>query len=73
MKVELRKWNKKYKYELKDICNKIDRKYLSNRIPNPYKAEDVIWWLDYLDYVEKMKEAMESSELLLLMEKFVKQ
>lgn len=35
MKVELRKWTKEYKDELKDICNKIDRKYLSDRIPNP--------------------------------------
>lgn len=49
MKVELKKWTKEHKSELKDICNKIDRKYLSNRIPNPYKDEDAIWWLDYVE------------------------
>ena len=53
MKVELRKWTKEYKDELKDICNKIDRKYLSDRIPNPYKDEDAVWWLDYVEKNEE--------------------
>lgn len=49
MEIELKRWTKEYKNELKDICNKIDRKYLSNRIPNPYKDEDAILWLDYVE------------------------
>lgn len=52
MKIELRIWNRECQKELKDICNKIDRKYLSNRIPEPYKEEDAIWWLDYIEKSE---------------------
>lgn len=47
MKVELIKWSLKEKDILKEMCNSIDRKYLSDRIPSPYKEEDALWWLNY--------------------------
>ena len=46
MKVELRKWSLDDKKELKELCNAIDRTYLSNRLPNPYTEEDANWWLN---------------------------
>ncbi len=46
MKVELRKWSMDDKKELKELCNAIDRTYLSNRLPNPYTEEDANWWLN---------------------------
>lgn len=30
---------------LKNLCNCIDRTYLSNRLPDPYTREDAMWWL----------------------------
>lgn len=48
MIIELKKWTKENKETLKEICNKIDRKYLSNRVPFPYKDEDAIYWLNYV-------------------------
>lgn len=49
MKIELKKWDREDGKILKDICNKIDRRYLSNRIPNPYTDDDVEWWLSYVE------------------------
>lgn len=46
MDVELRKWTLETKKELINICNKTERKYLSNRMPFPYQEEDADWWLN---------------------------
>ncbi len=46
MKVELKKWSLDDKESLISICNKVERKYLTNRMPYPYTEEDADWWLD---------------------------
>ena len=46
MKVELRKWFLADKDELKELCNAVDRAYLSDRLPNPYTDDDANWWLN---------------------------
>ena len=46
MKVELRKWCLTDKKELKELCNAVDRTYLSDRLPNPYTEDDANWWLN---------------------------
>lgn len=43
MKIELKNWTRENKEALIKICNKIDRTYLSNRVPFPYKDENAIW------------------------------
>ena len=45
MKTELIKWSSDLKNELMDICNSVDRSYLSDRIPSPYTEADADWWL----------------------------
>ena len=46
MKTELIKWSSDLRNELMDICNSVDRSYLSDRIPSPYTEADADWWLD---------------------------
>ena len=46
MKIELRKWSLADYKELKDLCNAVDRSYLSDRLPNPYTEDDANWWLN---------------------------
>ncbi len=45
MKIELQKWTFNDKKELISICNTIDRRYLSDRLPNPYTEQSANWWL----------------------------
>ena len=45
MTVELIKWTEELKPELINICNNVDRTYLSGRIPYPYTEESADWWL----------------------------
>lgn len=45
MKVTLKKWTPAMKQELMNICNLVDRSYLSNRMPYPYTDESADWWL----------------------------
>ena len=45
MAVELVKWSPSLKMELIDICNSVDRSFLSNRLPYPYTEESADWWL----------------------------
>lgn len=45
MKTELIKWSRDLRSELMDICNSVDRSYLSDRIPSPYTEADADWWL----------------------------
>ena len=45
MQIELVKWCPALKQELIDICNKVDRSFLSERLPYPYTEEAADWWL----------------------------
>ena len=45
MNLELMKWTPALKQELIDICNDVDRTFLSNRLPYPYTEESADWWL----------------------------
>lgn len=42
----LRKWEISDKEELAELCDKADRKYLSDRMPSPYTADDAVYWLE---------------------------
>lgn len=44
MKIELKKWKEENKNDLIRICNSVDRKYLSGRLPYPYTEESADWW-----------------------------
>lgn len=46
MEVTLKKWTMDDKTKLANMCNKVDRQFLSNRIPFPYTQEDASWWLN---------------------------
>lgn len=48
MKVELKLWSEKYREDLIKVCNKVDRSYLSGRLPFPYTQEDASWWLNFV-------------------------
>jgi ribosomal-protein-alanine N-acetyltransferase len=45
MQIELVKWSPARKQELIDICNRVDRSFLSDRLPYPYTEESADWWL----------------------------
>ena len=45
MIIELMKWTSARKQELIEICNDVDRTFLSNRLPYPYTEESADWWL----------------------------
>ena len=45
MEIKLTKWSNGLKSDLMDICNKVDRSFLSNRLPYPYTEEAADWWL----------------------------
>ena len=48
MKVELREWTLEDKEALIEMCNTVDRRYLSDRLPNPYTNESADWWLNMI-------------------------
>lgn len=52
MKIELRKWSFEDGRRLADICNSIDRSYLSDRLPDPYTEESADWWLNMVNESE---------------------
>ena len=45
MNIELRKWSYLDQQDLTELCNAVDRTYLSDRLPNPYTEEDADRWL----------------------------
>ena len=55
MKVELRKWSMEDQASLIEICNKIDRSYLSDILPDPYTKESAKWWLNMINGNEGKK------------------
>lgn len=52
MNILLKKWTMEDKDKLANICNKVDRKFLSNRIPYPYTEMNAIWWLNMVQEQE---------------------
>ena len=46
MQVELREWSINDWEALVEICHQIDRRYLSDRLPDPYTKDCAMWWLD---------------------------
>ncbi|WP_407436847.1 GNAT family N-acetyltransferase [Treponema sp.] len=55
MKIELRKFTEENKQDLIKLCNAIDRKYLSDRLPHPYTQESADWWLNMLSENDEKK------------------
>ena len=50
MKIELKHWTPDLKQDLINICNSVDRTYLSNRLPYPYTEESADRWLGVPKY-----------------------
>ena len=46
MKIELKIPTMEDKDGLKAVCNAVDRKYLSDRLPYPYTDESAEWWIN---------------------------
>ena len=45
LKMELRHWVLSDAKELTNLCNAVDRHYLSDRLPNPYTEKDAEEWM----------------------------
>ena len=45
LKLELRHWTQADAMELTSLCNAVDRRFLSDRLPNPYTGKDAEEWL----------------------------
>lgn len=45
MNIILKKWDKELKDNLIEICNKVDRSFLSDRLPYPYTEASADWYL----------------------------
>ena len=45
---ELRKWAMGDKESLTRLCNTVDRRYLSDRLPSPYENSDAEKWLSFV-------------------------
>ena len=45
LKLELRHWTQADAMELTSLCNAVDRRFLSDRLPNPYTEKDAKEWL----------------------------
>jgi len=45
LKLELRHWTLSDAMELTNLCNAVDRRFLSDRLPNPYMEKDAEEWL----------------------------
>ena len=45
MKIEIKQWALSDAKELTNLCNAVDRHYLSDRLPNPYTEKDAAEWL----------------------------
>ena len=43
--MELRHWTQADAMELTNLCNAVDRRFLSDRLPNPYTEKDAEEWL----------------------------
>ena len=45
MKIEIKQWALSDAKELTSLCNAVDRRFLSDRLPNPYTEKDAGEWL----------------------------
>ena len=46
MKVTLKECSLNDLEGLKELCNRVDRSYIGNRLPLPYTIDDAIWWIN---------------------------
>ena len=44
MEIRLLPWRAELREELAAMCSRVDRRYLSDRLPHPYSAEDADFW-----------------------------
>lgn len=52
MEITLRPWRIEDAVVLAELCNRVDRTYLSNRMPSPYKVEHAELWLSMIQPLE---------------------
>lgn len=45
MDIALRRWTTDDRKVLTDMCNAVERRYLTDRMPFPYTEDDADWWL----------------------------
>ena len=45
MEISIRNWTFADKQALMGVCNRVDRTFLSDRLPEPYTEADADWWL----------------------------
>ena len=45
MKIEIKQWALSDAKELTSLCNAVDRRFLSDRLPNPYTEKNAEEWL----------------------------
>ena len=55
MHTTLHPWSPNDKDQLMNLCNSVDRRYLADRLPNPYTMEDADFWLNLVSNAEKDK------------------
>lgn len=48
MEIRIRKWEPDDREVLMEISNRVNRQYISNRLPYPYTEKDADWWLDFI-------------------------
>lgn len=48
MNIILKKWDISDKNSLIRICNNVDRRYISNRVPYPYTDDDALFWFNFV-------------------------
>lgn len=53
MNLQLRRWQDGDEPALSAIMNGMDRRFLSDRLPDPYTEQDAAWWLHRVQQQEK--------------------
>lgn len=46
MKVILKEYSLEDQEDLKELCDRVERSYIANRLPMPYTIDDAIWWIN---------------------------
>lgn len=46
MKIEIRKWTLDDAAGMADVCNNVDRTFLTNGLPYPYTEDNAKWWIE---------------------------
>lgn len=52
MKVELRKWNIEDSKRVVELYNRVDRRYMSNRISLPYEQSEALSWISKIRQID---------------------